>query len=117
MTARSVKIVIASRDDLSVDNRTALSVELREAAEAVATSAAALAALAGVGVDVEDQPGADRLRDVADACLDGFAEIGRLEARAAAVKVRLAAEYAAAAAALVAPAASPQECTAGRWRW
>ena len=89
-----------------------MSVELREAAEAVATSAAALAALAGVGVDVEDQPGADRLRDVADACLDGFAEVGRLEARAAAVKVRLAAEYAAAAAALVAPAASPQECTA-----
>ena len=87
MTARSVKIVIASRDDLSVDNRTALSVELRAAAEAVATSAAALAVLAGV--DVEDQPGADRLRDVADACLEGFAEVRRLEARATALKVRL----------------------------
>ena len=58
------------------------------------TSAAALVALAGVGVDVDDQPGADALRDVADTCLDGFAEVGRLEARAAAVKVRLAAEYA-----------------------
>jgi hypothetical protein len=41
--------------------------------------------------------GADPLRDQADACLDGLAEVGRLEARLAALKVQFAAGYAAAA--------------------
>ena len=49
---------------------------------------------------------------LADACLDGMAEMARLEARSAAVKVRLAAEYAKASRALAPPAASPQERTA-----
>ena len=56
--------------------------------------------------------GSDPLRDLADACLDGLAEVARLEARAAALKVRLAAEYVRAATALAPPAASPQEHTA-----
>lgn len=55
--------------------------------------------------------GADPLRDVADACLDRLAELARLEARTAALKARLAAEYVRAAT-LAPPAASPQECTA-----
>ncbi|WP_313959660.1 DUF222 domain-containing protein [Arthrobacter sp. U41] len=57
-------------------------------------------------------PDADLLRELADACLEGMAEVARLEARAAAVKVRLAAEYAAAVAALAPLVASPQERTA-----
>ena len=52
------------------------------------------------------------MRDLADACLDGLAEVARLEARTAALKVRLAAEYVRAATALAPPAASPQEHTA-----
>ncbi|MCX6500460.1 MAG: DUF222 domain-containing protein [Arthrobacter sp.] len=54
----------------------------------------------------------DPLRDFADACLDGLAEAARLEAGMAALKARLAADYVRAAAALAAPAVSPQECTA-----
>ena len=57
--------------------------------------------------------GADPLRDLADGCLDGLAGVARLEARTAALKVRLAADYARAARALAAPAASPQDRTAG----
>nr|WP_224049700.1 HNH endonuclease signature motif containing protein [Arthrobacter sp. NicSoilB4] len=56
--------------------------------------------------------GADPLRDLADACLGGLAEVAGLEARTAALKVRLAAEYVRASRALVPPAASPQEHTA-----
>ncbi|KQR75600.1 endonuclease [Arthrobacter sp. Leaf337] len=56
--------------------------------------------------------GADPLQDEADACLDGLAVVGSLEARMAALKVHFAAGYAHAAAALAAPAGSPQECTA-----
>ncbi|MET1021136.1 MAG: DUF222 domain-containing protein, partial [Arthrobacter sp.] len=52
---------------------------------------------------------ADPLRDLADACLDGLAEVARREARTAARKVRLTAEYVHAARALAPPAASPQE--------
>ena len=60
-----------------------------------------------------DSPGADLLRELADACLDGLAEVARLEARSAAVKVRLAAEYARGFhGRLAPPAASPQERTA-----
>ena len=95
-----------------MDSRAAWSVGIGEAVEAVAESAAALVALAGAGVEVADEPGADPLRDLADACLDGLAELARWDARSAALKVRLAAGYAAAAAALAPPSASPQECTA-----
>ena len=84
----------------------------REAAEAVATSAAALAALIKAAEERADLPDADLLRELADACLDGMAEVARLEARSAAVKVRLAAEYAEVSRALAPPAASPQERTA-----
>ena len=103
------------------------SAESREALAAVAASAAALAAFAGSGADAlrdADPPGADRLRDtdplqnadplrdLADGFLDGLAEVARLEARTAALKVQLAADYARAARFLVPPAASPQEQTA-----
>ncbi|WP_240690170.1 HNH endonuclease signature motif containing protein [Arthrobacter sp. PAMC25564] len=56
--------------------------------------------------------GADPLRRLADGCLDGLAEVARLEARTAALKVRLAAEYVQAARALASPAASARERTA-----
>ncbi len=52
------------------------------------------------------------MRDLADGCLDGLAEVARLEARTAALKVQLAADYARAARFLAPPAASPQEQTA-----
>ena len=73
----------------------------------------------GAGLDHADPPcaddllDADPLRDLADGCLDGLAEVARLEARTAALKVRLAADYARAARALASPAASPQDRTAG----
>ncbi|MFJ5700360.1 DUF222 domain-containing protein [Arthrobacter sp. NPDC093139] len=54
----------------------------------------------------------DPLRGTADACLDGLAEVGRMEAQLAALKVHFAAGYAAAAEALAGPASSPQERTA-----
>ncbi|WP_426976126.1 DUF222 domain-containing protein [Pseudarthrobacter sp. O4] len=79
-------------------------------------STAVLAAF--TGADRPDPPGADPLRNIdplrnlADACLDGLADVARLEARTAALKVRLAAEYVQAARALASPAASPQEHTA-----
>ena len=67
---------------------TAWGVESREALEAVAASVAALAALIGPGQDLSDPPGIDPsryadprrddpLRDLADACLDGLAEVAR----------------------------------------
>jgi hypothetical protein len=52
---------------------------------------------------------ADPLRELADAALDGLAEVARLEARAAALKVTLASQYVQASRALAAPAASPHE--------
>ena len=101
----------------------AWSAESREALAAVAASAAALAAVTGNGADRPDSSStapsgadalrdADPLRDLADGCLDGLAEVARLEARTAALKVQLAADYARAARFLVPPAASPQEHTA-----
>jgi hypothetical protein len=63
-------------------------------------------------VELEDQPGADPLRVAAGACLDGLEELARMDARSAALKVRLAAGYVRADAAVAPPAASPQECTA-----
>ncbi|MDD1477381.1 HNH endonuclease signature motif containing protein [Arthrobacter sp. H16F315] len=55
-----------------------------------------------------DASGGDPVRDLADACLDGLAEVARLEARTAALKIRLAAEYVQASRALVPPGASAQ---------
>ncbi|MHC6221180.1 HNH endonuclease signature motif containing protein [Arthrobacter sp. MMS24-S77] len=92
-----------------MDGRTAWSADSRAAAEAVTASAAALAAFTGDAVSSEST---DPLRDLADDCLDGLAEVARLEARTAALKAKLAAEYVQAATALAAPATSPQESTA-----
>lgn len=109
-----------------------LSAESGATVEAVAASVAALAALAGAGADRSDAPaadllgdgdpaGADRrrsadgLRDAdplrcwADACLDGLAEVARLEARTAALRVRLADDYAHATRLLAPPAPSPRD--------
>ncbi|HEX9226353.1 MAG TPA: DUF222 domain-containing protein, partial [Arthrobacter sp.] len=105
------------------------SAEGREAVAAVAALTAALAAFTGAGANRPDTAAteplrpanpkggdtlqdSDPLRDLADACLDGLAEVAGLEARTAALKARLAAEYKRAATALAPPAASPQECTA-----
>ncbi|HSO89704.1 MAG TPA: HNH endonuclease, partial [Arthrobacter sp.] len=87
-----------------MDSRTVWSAESRQAWEAVAASVAALAAFTGAGADSSDASGADPsgdvesdplwadpLRDLADACLDGLAGLARLDARSAALKVRLAA--------------------------
>ncbi|CAN7385265.1 DUF222 domain-containing protein [Arthrobacter sp. LjRoot78] len=104
-----------------MDSSTAWSAESREAMAAVSASAAVLASSFGAGAERAERaevpdaglpPEADPLRDVADACLDGLAELGRLEARTAALKVRLAADYLQAATALTPPAVSPQDCTA-----
>ncbi|MGO4493909.1 endonuclease, partial [Arthrobacter sp. 2YAF22_2] len=72
-----------------------LSAEIGEAVAAVAASAAALTALIGAGPLAGNDPwrDADPLRAVAEACLDGLAEVARGEARFAALKARLAAEY------------------------
>jgi hypothetical protein len=101
-----------------VDSRTAWSADSREALEGVAASTSVLAAFSGADADRSDPPGvdplrnADPLRKLADDCLDGLANVARLEARTAALKVRLAAEYVQATRALASPAASPQERTA-----
>ncbi|ABK04985.1 hypothetical protein Arth_3610 [Arthrobacter sp. FB24] len=82
----------------------------------MAASLSALAACAGRGAGNGAgnlaSSGADPLRDEADACLDGLAGVGGLEAMLAAVKVHFAAGYVRAAAALAVPAVSPQERTA-----
>ena len=57
-------------------------------------SLARLSAFAGRGAGNAASTGADPLRDEADACLDGMAEVARMEARTAALKVQLAADYA-----------------------
>ena len=92
--------------------------------EAVAASVAALTAFIGADADRSDPRGpdalqvadssesSDPLRRLADDCLDGLAEVARLEARTAALKAKLAADYVQAARALAPPAASPQERTA-----
>ncbi|MEC5179017.1 HNH endonuclease signature motif containing protein [Arthrobacter sp. CG_A4] len=106
-----------------MDTGTAWSAESRAALAAVAASAAVLAAFFGAGADHADPhgadsvPGADTLgdgdpvRDLADDCLDALADVARLEARTAALKVRLAADYVQATLSLVPPGASPQERT------
>jgi hypothetical protein len=55
---------------------------------------------------------ADPLRDQSDACLDGLADVAAMEARLAAVKVHLAAGFAAAEEAMTPPDASAQDRTA-----
>ncbi len=112
-----------------MESRAAWSAESREALEAVAASVAALAAYAGAGADgrsglsVSELSGAelswadpprdaDPLRSLADGCLDGLAEVARMEARTAALKVRLTSDYAGATLALAPPSASPQDRTA-----
>ncbi|MEK0153905.1 HNH endonuclease signature motif containing protein [Arthrobacter oryzae] len=83
-----------------------------ETMEAIGASVAALAGLVRRGTGIPGVAGADLLRDRADACLDGMAELARMEAGMAALKVHLAAGYAETAVALAPPAASPQEHTA-----
>ncbi|GAA1274913.1 hypothetical protein GCM10009589_31610 [Arthrobacter pascens] len=83
-----------------------------ETLEAVEASVAALAVLVRGGAKNLGPAAADPLRDQADACLDGMAEVARVEARMAALRVHLAAGYANAARAMAAPALSPQEHTA-----
>ena len=93
--------------------------EGRAALTAVAAWTAALDSVteAGAGADPTGPSGADQtgppgadplwedpLRDLADGCLDGLAVMARWEARAAALKVRLAATYLRAADALAPPA-------------
>ncbi|MCX6500707.1 MAG: DUF222 domain-containing protein, partial [Arthrobacter sp.] len=95
-----------------MESRAAWSAESREAVAAVAASAAALVTLADSGCGDDPWRDADPLRARAEACLDGLAEVARGEARFAALKVRLAAEYVRAAEALVAPPASLRERTA-----
>ncbi|HSL36585.1 MAG TPA: HNH endonuclease, partial [Arthrobacter sp.] len=107
------------------------SAESRAALAAVAASVAALAANSGRGADQADQSGIaqsgtdpsgavpsrdagpdpwdDPLREVAEACLDGLAALARKDARSAALKVRLTAEYAAAVRAMASPTASAQD--------
>ena len=100
---------------------TVWSAESREALAALAASVAALAALTGSGESLADPSGidpsgdagqlrgADPLRDLADACLDGLAGMPRVEAGMAALKVLLAADYAQATRALAPPAASARD--------
>jgi hypothetical protein len=120
---------------------TAWSAESREALAAVAASVAAPAVFSGSGQDHADPTGidptgvdqsgdvpsreaesgplpADLLRDLADACLDGLGELARQEARSAALKVLLTADYAKATRTMASPALSPHERTVqemARW--
>ncbi|MGY3379773.1 hypothetical protein ACVWYS_001730 [Arthrobacter sp. TE12231] len=119
---------------MGVESRAASSVDrgadANAAAEAVAASVAVLAALLGSGAggpdrsdpaaadaqrdandlrDADALRDADPLRDLADGLLDGLAEVARLEARTAALKVQLAADYARAARFLAPPAGSVRD--------
>ncbi|GAB3566221.1 hypothetical protein GCM10027405_24810 [Arthrobacter alkaliphilus] len=90
-----------------MDRRTVWGAESAAAVEAVAASVTVLAGLAAsAGADSSDP-----LRDLADGCLDGLAEVARLEARTAALKASLAEDYARAATALAPPPGSPAEAT------
>jgi len=99
------------------------SAEGRAALAAVAALTAALDSVTGAGSDRGAPSGsgdagpssarvrrdADPLRDLADDCLDGLAEVARWEARTAALKVRLGATYLRATEAVAAPAATPHD--------
>jgi len=101
---------------------TAWSAEGREALAAVAALTAALDSVAGAGAGRADPSVSDRtgpsgagplgddpLRVLADACLDGMADMARVEARFAALKVLVAAAYVRATDALAAPAVALQD--------
>ncbi|PVZ52092.1 DUF222 domain-containing protein, partial [Arthrobacter sp. H-02-3] len=99
-------------------SRVAWSGDSGVAVEAVAASVAVLAALLGSGAGGPDrsdpaaadaQRDADPLRDLAEGLLDGLAEVARLEARTAALKVQLAADYARAGRFLAPPAGSVRD--------
>lgn len=92
-----------------MDGRTARTPDSSAAVEAIAASVAVLAAFTGDAGSSEDT---DPLRRLADGCLDGLAEVARLEARTAALKAQLAAEYVQAARSLASRAAASQERTA-----
>ncbi len=79
-----------------------------EALEALEASVAALAVVVR-GTYTVSSGGADPLRQLADDFLDGLAEASRVDAKVAAVKVRLASGYTGAARALAGPAESPQD--------
>ena len=86
----------------------ALSAEIGAAAAAVAASSAALAALLeGIGTGASGDP----LREVAEACLDGLAEVARGESRLAALKGLLTAGYVRSSEALARPAANLRDVT------
>ena len=59
---------------------------------------------------------ADPVRVLADASLDGLSGLAVLEARFAALKVLLTADYAEATRALACPTASPRDRTSRKWR-
>ena len=92
-----------------------------ETVEAIGASVGALAVfvdlamgngpLKGGQISGVDGGVADPLRDRADACLDGLAELAKMEARIAALKVRLVAGYAHVEKAVTPPSASPQDRT------
>jgi hypothetical protein len=89
-----------------------------ETLEAIGASALSLAAglERAAGLDRAAGPGplpggADPLGDLADACLEGLAGVAAIEARLAAVRVHLAAGFAAAEEAMTPPGASGQDRT------
>lgn len=82
-----------------------------DALDAVAASVAALYRLRD-GAPLTEMSDSDPLRQLADRCLDGLTEVTRMEARTAALKVRLAETFVEATRALASPAASPQEQSA-----
>ncbi|MBD1541530.1 DUF222 domain-containing protein, partial [Arthrobacter sp. IA7] len=84
----------------------ALAAELRRAGDPGPAGAGSLPDMAGAAQDEADQLG-----DQAEACLDGLAGVARMEARLAAVKVNLAAGFAAAEEALAPPGASVHDRT------
>ena len=93
--------------------------EAAEALAAVAESVAILERIIGPDFrgaaddpDVDYGQGSDPLRRRLDACLDALAEVSRFEAKAAALKVHLAARYVEAAEAIASPAATAQDATA-----
>ncbi|MET3350780.1 UNVERIFIED_ORG: hypothetical protein ABID57_002474 [Arthrobacter sp. UYEF1] len=81
-------------------------------AEAISVSFAELAVVLREAAESSGSWDADPLRRAADDFLDGLAEMSRLDAKSAALKVWLAAGYSAAAEALAGPAESPQDQTA-----
>ncbi|MET3176200.1 UNVERIFIED_ORG: hypothetical protein ABIB52_004074 [Arthrobacter sp. UYCu721] len=96
-------IVSASWDALSMERRAAV-----EALEAVEACVAALAVVVR-GADRTGSGDAGPLRQLADDFLDGLAEASRMDAKMAALKVRLTAGYSEAGQAMASPAASPQD--------